>query len=623
MWTFIVHIRFARVCVCVLQVGDSCGSFIVVEDFWRVLYAYSVFSRIECTHERIRMYTLHLLVRVRGLCLRLCLPCITRKHICFARGCVCVVINMETFLVIVLIVFLLVFMMVALKILWTFEQPEDDWRCGTILPKLMFMTAITLACMMSLVLPLDVENVRSTGYGLEDMWSTIYTIVLVVGCAGIPLAAFAYEAVDDIGLGKGSRLPFLIMRLLMLMVFVGVIIGLLYSYANNTTIPVKKYLCSGYVYDSIQIAAPTNSQLCESTTTVYLKMQMRLSNYLVAITSFIGWWFLIIFGSVGLTALPLDMIYAFVDRPTKSDLQKYNAQKQAVGEQARDLGKYGKELQERERDLRGKAGFFNSRAKATLQRDYNKFRQSVYLLEMEHKKIEISLKEGGMNPVIAGLLFVGGIVGFIFSVVWVIHCLIYICFKTITHNQQPASLFLNTVLISLSDGPGYIASFVLFIMISLYLLACAVKGAMKFGMKLFCLPIFPLREGDTPLNSLLFNSLLILLSSGAIAHLTYLAFADYAYASSAVFVFGTQVMYLDLYRYFFKTNVMVWIYVILCILGCFFVIISGRDKPAVKTKKKIEEMMELQGFTEKDRKKIAKNASVSKKLYDKKGEIKI
>jgi uncharacterized membrane protein YjjP (DUF1212 family) len=142
-------------------------------------------------------------------------------------------------------------------------------------------------------------------------------------------------------------------------------------------------------------------------------------------------------------------------------------------------------------------------------------------------------------------------------------------------------------------------------------------------MKLFCLPIYPLRDGDTPLNSLLFNALIILLSSAAIAHLTFLAFQDYAYGSSAVFVFGTQVNYLDLYRYFFSNNVMVWIYCILSIIGCFLVIIYGRDKPAVKTKKKIDEMMELHGFKEKDVKKAAKNTSVSKNLYDKKGEIKI
>lgn len=530
---------------------------------------------------------------------------------------------MEPFLIVVLLVFIVVFMMIGLKMLWIYEQPEDNWRCGTVLPKLTFMISITLACLMALILPLDVENMRQTGEGLPDMWSALYTTVLVLGAAGIPLAAFYYEALDDIGLGKGSRLPFLLLRLLMLVVFVVVVVALLYSYANNTTVPVTQIRCTGYAYDAPQIEQPTLTQLCRSTTRVYLKMQMRLSNYLVAITAFVGWWFLVVFGSVGLTALPLDMIYSFVDRPTKSDLQKYNAQKQVIGEQSRELAKYGKELQDRERDLRGKSGFYNSRQKAALQRDFNKFKQSVYLLEMEYKKIEISLKEHGENPVISYMKLVGGLFGFAFSVIWIVHCFLYIAFRTISQNQEPVALFLNTVLIGLADGNGYIASFILFVLISLYLLATVVKGALKFGMKLFCLPIYPLREGDTPLNSLLFNSLIILLSSAAIAHLTYLGFQDYAYGSSAVFVFGTQVNYLDLYRYFFSNNVMVWIYCLLSIIACFFVIIYGRDKPAVKTKKRIEEMMELQGFKEKDIRKAAKGSTTMKRLYDKKGEIKI
>jgi len=530
---------------------------------------------------------------------------------------------MELFLIIVLSVFTVVFLMVALKMLWIYEQPEDTWRCGTLLPKLMFMISITLACMMALVLPLDVENVKQTGTGLEDMWSTLYTTVLVVGCAGIPFAAFYYEAVDDIGLGKGSRLPFLLMRLLVLLVFVAVIIGLLYSFLNNTTVPVTHFMCSTYKYDAPQIGNPGIDQLCQSTTRIWLKMQMRLSNYLIALTSFVGWWFLVVFGSVGLTALPLDLIFGFVDRPSKTDIQKYNAQKQVLGEQSRTLAKYGKELQDKERDLRGKSGFYNSRQKSNLQRDFNKFKQSVYLLEMEYKKIEVSLKEQGGNPIVAYMKLIGGILGFVLSIMWLVHLIIYVCFQTITSNHEPVALFLNSVLISLSSGNGYIAAFIVFVLFSLYLLATVVKGALKYGMKLFCLPIFPLREGDTPLNSLLFNSLIILLSSAAIAHLTFLGFKDYAYASSAVFVFGTQVNYLDLYRYFFNNNVMVWIYCCLSIIGCFVVIVLGRDKPAVKASKKINEMMELHGFSEKDRKRAQKNSSIGKSIYDKKGEIKI
>jgi hypothetical protein len=53
------------------------------------------------------------------------------------------------------------------------------------------------------------------------------------------------------------------------------------------------------------------------------------------------------------------------------------------------------------------------------------------------------------------------------------------------------------------------------------------------------------------------------------------------------------------------------------------VIIAGRDKPAIKMQKKVNEMMELHGYSEKDRKKARKDSLFGKSMYDKKGEIKI
>lgn len=532
---------------------------------------------------------------------------------------------MELFLIIVLVVFLLVFMMVAVKMLWTFEQPEDDWRCGTIVPKVTFILAITVAFMMTLVLPLDVENMRVTGEGLPDMWSALYITILVFSVIVIPLASFIYEASDDIALGSGSRIRFLMMRFFILITFVVVTVGLLYFFLNTTTIPVTEYNCPEYVYDAPQTLTPTASLLCASTSDAYLKMQMKLGDYIVALTSFIGWGLLVVFGSVGLSALPMDLIFAYVDRPTKADLQRYTAQKQAIGEQSRLLAKHGKELQERERELRykGGSGFGASRQKVTLSREFNKFRQSVYLVEMEYQKIEIALKEHGENPVMSYLKLGAGFLGFAFTIIWILHCLLFICLRCISSTNEPVTEFLDSILSSLGSGDGYIAAFFIFVSIAVYLLATVVKGAFKYGMKLFCLPIFPLREHDTPLNSLLFNALLVVLSSGAIAHLMYLAFQGYAYAASANFLFGTQVNYLDIYRYFFNNNVIVWVYVGLSILSCFFVVFLGRDEPGVKLQKKMDEILERKGFSEADRKLAAKNSSIKKTLYDKKGEIKI
>ena len=37
--------------------------------------------------------------------------------------------------------------------------------------------------------------------------------------------------------------------------------------------------------------------------------------YVMAIISFVGWFIFVIFGGVGLTALPMDMIMEFVHKP--------------------------------------------------------------------------------------------------------------------------------------------------------------------------------------------------------------------------------------------------------------------------------------------------------------------
>jgi LMBR1 domain-containing protein 1 len=497
---------------------------------------------------------------------------------------------MELFLIIVLAVFLFIFFMIAMKIMWTYESPEDDWRCGTVLPKLVFILAVMAAFLMAIILPMDVENMRSEGVGLEEWWSVLYTIVLCIGCGAIPMAVFLYEALDDIGVSNSSRIPFLLIRLLVFLVFVVVGIALLYSYANTSLVPVFKMTCPQYVWDAPQVENPTSDALCRGSSKQFLKMQLKLTTYLVAITSFIGWIFFVIFGSVGMTALPLDLIYSFTNRPTASDIQKYNAQKQVLGEQAKELGKFGKELQDKEREVRGKSGFGASRQKGQISREFNKFRQSVYLLEMEFKKIEIGMQQRGENPVVSYSKLISGIFLFILGTVWIIHCILYVLFQNFNNNNEPLTPFLNNIFTYLGTGDGgYIGSFILFMLMNMWLLATAVKGAIKWGMKLFCLPIFPLVEKDTPLNSLLFNALIILLSSGAVSHLTWIAFQDYAYASSAVYVFGTQVAYLTFYTWFFSNNVMIWIYCAFTIIGGFLVLWLGRDKPAIRNKKKLEE----------------------------------
>lgn len=161
---------------------------------------------------------------------------------------------------------------------------------------------------------------------------------------------------------------------------------------------------------------------------------------------------------------------------------------------------------------------------------FNQFRQAVYFLDNDWKKVKVAYKERGGNPLYwlscacAGL-FAGGL-----SVAWYLHILFYLFIS------PPPTIFLNALFIELDKGKSWarwrfpapsalgdsiahqptshawrpVAVFTLFGTIvyglfSFYLLTCVLKGCMKVGLRFFWIPIHPMKIGATLMNSFLFN----------------------------------------------------------------------------------------------------------------------
>ena len=108
---------------------------------------------------------------------------------------------------------------------------------------------------------------------------------------------------------------------------------------------------------------------------------------------------------------------------------------------------------------------------------------------------------------------------------------------------------------------------------------------MKFGLRFFCLPIHPMRIGNTMMNALLFNVLLLLITSVrrtstphphpktssqnltltphpppaqvSVVQFCTRAFASYARLTAADLLFGVQVENLMGLNYFFQVRVTV------------------------------------------------------------------
>ncbi|KAE8958695.1 hypothetical protein PR002_g30788 [Phytophthora rubi] len=135
----------------------------------------------------------------------------------------------------------------------------------------------------------------------------------------------------------------------------------------------------------------------------------------------------------------------------------------------------------------------------------NKFKQSVYLLEGDVVDLKLCHEEyRNFNPLKPILKLLMGCIASAISCMWFFHIALYMLPNT------PLLPFLNTYFIWFDRW------FPLFGTISVgvsssYLLACAVKGCFKSGMRCFCIALHPMKLHGTYMNSLVFNLDLVLL----------------------------------------------------------------------------------------------------------------
>lgn len=141
-------------------------------------------------------------------------------------------------------------------------------------------------------------------------WTVVYIVVLVMISILLPYALFFYETDEDDPMRK---------RLCTALCYtVGAIIitvmVLFISWA------VFKWVNLPYSELSLNIANKVNRNAPINVPTPgysdkQMELEASLAVYIVAILSFFGWIFLVLFGGAGLFALPIDMINDFRRRP--------------------------------------------------------------------------------------------------------------------------------------------------------------------------------------------------------------------------------------------------------------------------------------------------------------------
>jgi LMBR1 domain-containing protein 1 len=470
---------------------------------------------------------------------------------------------MEWFLIIVVIVVTVMVMLGSLYVLVYFQAEED--KNTAIAPKIAVVLGLSLSCLLVLTLPLDVAN-RSTASGMdmETLWQVEYMLVAIMAVGVVPFLIFFYEAEDPESRNyqwwTACKYEALTVGVCVAFVLLG---WLLWGYAE---VPVVDYTYNGMLLDAAKEAiCPAEECPDVSIGRIHqvLKVSVTPVTWIMALIAFVGWFLFVLFGGIGMAALPMDLLVDFNQRPVGIDLQEYAKQKMALNQRALQLLDIAKVI--------GPEGHRATSRKGRVQ--YNKFVQAVYFIEKDWEKVKVAYKQRGGNPLKHGLFLCMGLLSAVLSLTWLLHIVLYIFV------DPPADQFLNKYFMELDAFFALfgVATYAIYVF---YLLFCVIKGNMKFGLRFFCLPIHPMRIGNTMMNALLFNVLLLLLTSVSVVQFCTRAFASYARLTAADLLFGVQVENLMGLNWFFQKGVFLYAFVSVTTLTVIYLSICPTDKRA-------------------------------------------
>lgn len=384
----------------------------------------------------------------------------------------------------------------SIYFVYIFSSEADDG--AAYFPKTVAVLGLTLALLTVFLLPFDVAtkvdpttfNEAST-LSMQTMWEAIFWTVTGFVLVLIPFTTFYYEALDpEAENGCAAQVVPALMYTLGLVLFFGIVTGVSWLMAGEAEIPYWSY--SGVA----QFKGPLDATLVyvnlKRETSLNLKVSIFV--YVIAMLCFFGWLLFMIYGGVGIVALPYDLITEFTQRPPPISKAQFDTEILAIAQRAKQMQAQHKELHREQMKKNNNA----------VRQKVNEFRNEVIELEEKLETFIVAYTEQGGSPfAIYGKLMLG-ILGVGLSIMWLLHILLYNAFRV--HE------FLNAMLISL-DGAFALLGVLAYAIFALYLLWATVKGCIKIGMRVVFFTIHPMKMGDTLMNAMLFNIGLMLLTS--------------------------------------------------------------------------------------------------------------
>ena len=454
---------------------------------------------------------------------------------------------MDVVLLIVSIVIGIIVLVCSVYFVAYFQHQDDELTAWA--PKVFVILGISLASYNILLVPLDVANVNNGNLPIYALSLISLISTLAIGFAIIPFMMFYYEGYSGSETRKNKTLHQLLYAAKWTVPFLFVLVAAaipLYLFAGNTSHR-RTTLNAKFVQGNISLFgnfcdATAGARLDCSRTFNIVEGKMNPFVFAIAVANLIGWIMLAIFVPVGAVSIFLDSWREF--RIRNSVLTKRDYQK----EQERILSHSQRLLREHENIKKLENGSKNEQKEA--KKSKKTFIKQVIQLENEYDILLDRSRERDhfkKSKVNKFFLITVGILVFSLYLLWCIQIILYSL--PIAIGLNPVFAFLNYPLKITSKLP--LLSTIIYGIMSLSIIFMSIKGLQKMSSTLSIFSIYPIVMGESTMNSLLFNTGIILFISISTLHLSILSFATYTSNSVLSAVFLDQIQNINHLKYFY------------------------------------------------------------------------
>lgn len=547
--------------------------------------------------------------------------------------------NSTIYLLIVVIIIAILLLASIFLLVIVMGHPDD--KNAAYFPKAVTIFGLWLSFASLLVLPYDVAvtSSNSSGVNVALLWQIVYIAEAILIAVMVPFAFFYYEGETDESDPDISffdtQLGSAIKYTLGLAIVLTVLTVILYSYLNTAQVPVTRITyqssynkqcnyrnpndcfplvnditttwqqCATYgqiqkynnnqtsVYppmgnlmkqeDGIWIGCMNNyAQTCPGDNCITGPFQwdipVSFPLYVICFVGWLGWFFFCMFAGVGFIALPMDLINDFRYRPVPISTKQYYEERTTLGRRAAQLLELGEKLQ-RQIDKAG-VGFSDRRKN---NNEYSDYEKQYYFLKKDYQMLVVAYQLKGGNPLFYIAKLICGLLGICLSLSWLLHIIIFMI------PAVPINPFLNTLFLDATNViPGFpLFGVICFAVWSFYLLMCVVFGNFKLGVRFLLFKMYPMEVGNTLMNAFLFNTWIILFTSLPAAQFCVYAFPYYTSNTQAQVMFGSQIRYMQFFKYFFLNNVFILVLIAISGLTAIYLVAFPNNKA-----KKVDQLLE-------------------------------